>query len=156
VTVFHSSPRECEPAFICTPYVVDPQGRRRPTEGITQCPWAKGSERCRLKKPDWRERKAGPCMALRLIYCRSHSRHFTIYPMGHVPYSRMRVLPVDAAGHPIESSEDRLVGDREAAARWEGSWLRSGPGRLLRRAVAARALGRGPISTQLRRPAAMD
>jgi len=123
MTVCHRSDRESEPAFICAPYVGEAQGCRRPTERITQCPWAKGSERCRLKKHDWRERKTGPCMALRVFYCRIHNRHFTVYPMGHVPYSRMRVLPVDAAGHPIESVEDRVIGNQEAAARWEGSWF---------------------------------
>jgi hypothetical protein len=140
MTVCHNSPRESEPAFICTPYVTDAQGRLRPTEGITQCPRAKGAEQCRMKKHDWRERKTGPCIAVRLLYCRSHDRHFTVYPMGHVPYSRMRMLPVDVAGHPIDSSEDRKVDNQEAAVRWKGSWFRIGRGCLRGQAVAARAL----------------
>ena len=141
MTVCHNSPRESEPAFICAPYVTDPQGCLRPTEGIPQCPWAKGAERCRMKKHDWRERKTGPRITLRLIYCHSHNRHFTVYPMGHVPYSRMPMLPVDAAGHPIEKSEDGQIDNKEAAVRWEGSWFRSGCRRLRWPAVATRALG---------------
>jgi hypothetical protein len=102
--VCHNSHRESEcrtrssqegRAFLCCPYVGDEQGRYRPTEGISQCPSATGAERCCLKKHAWRERKTGPCVPLRLMYCRSHDRHFTVYPMGHVPYSRRRVLPVD-------------------------------------------------------------
>lgn len=167
-TVCHKSPQEGQPrngnaqrrsAFLCVPYVPDEQhqGRYRPTEGLTQCPWADTAEPCWLKQHDWRERKTGPCVSLRLMYCRSHGHHFTVYPMGHVPYSRQRVLPVDLAGHPVESSESKQrLRDQEAAARWQGSWFRSGRGRLLGSAVAARADGRVPTSGQLRWPAAMD
>lgn len=165
MTVCHKSHRESEPgsddarpgrAFLCTSYVADAQGQYCPTEGLTQCPWAKGAERCRLKKHDWRERKTGPCVPLRLMYCRSHDRYFTVYPMGHVPYSRSRVVPVDLAGHPVESSQAKRVSDQEAAERWEGSWFRSGRGCLRGPAVATRAHRRSPTSGHLRRPAAMD
>jgi len=94
-----------------------------------------------MKKHDWRERKTGPGIPLRLIFCRSHNRHFTVYPMGHVPYSRMPMLPVDVAGHPIERSEDRKIDNQEAAkVRWEGTWFRSGRGCVLGQAMATRAL----------------
>jgi len=170
--VCHKSPRECEsrsssstsgsstqqgPAFLCCPYVADEQGRYRPTEGITQCPSANGVERCHLRKHDWRERKTGPCVPLRLMYCRSHGRHFTIYPMGHVPYSRRRVLPVDLASHPVRTSKGKKVSAAQlAAARWEGSWFRSGGRCCFGPAVATGANGRGPISRHLRRSAPMD
>jgi hypothetical protein len=116
---------ETQHAFVCAPYVPDEQGRYRPAEGITQCPWADGRERCQLKKHDWRERKAGPCVPLRLMYCRSHGRHFTIYPIGHVPYSRRRVVPVDLAGHAVKSLDDNNKDSAElfSPARWEGSWF---------------------------------
>jgi hypothetical protein len=157
--VCHNSHRESEcrtrssqegRAFLCCPYVGDEQGRYRPTEGISQCPSATGAERCCLKKHAWRERKTGPCVPLRLMYCRSHDRHFTVYPMGHVPYSRRRVLPVDLAGHPVRTS------DGVSAARWEGSWFRSGGRCCFGSAVATRADGGGPLSRHLRRSTPMD
>jgi len=136
--VCHKSDQESEPrngdnqgrrSFVCAPYVPDEQGRSRPAEGMTQCPWADGRERCQLKKHDWRERKAGPCVPLRLMYCRSHGRYFTVYPIGHVPYSRKRVVPVDLAGHAVKRMDDNNKGLAEllSPARWEGSWFRGGP-----------------------------
>jgi hypothetical protein len=73
---------------------------------------------------------------VRVFFCWSHNRYFTIYPMGHVPYSRKGVLPVDLGGH-VAASED----DKEAASRWKGGWFRSGRGRLFGPAVAVRADG---------------
>jgi hypothetical protein len=93
-----------------------------------------------MKKHDWRERKTGPGVPLRVIFCHSHNRYFTVYPMGHVPYSRMAMLPVDAAGHPIERSEDEKADHEEAAVCWEGTWFRSSRGCVLGQAMATRAL----------------
>ena len=124
--------------FVCTPYVPDKQDRYRPVEGIPQCPWADGGKRCVLKKHAWRERKTGPCVPLRLMYCRSHGRHFTLYPIGHVPYSRRCVVPTDLAGHSVKSLEDnnKASAGPPFAAHWEGSWFRGGPGCCLGSAVA--------------------
>jgi hypothetical protein len=103
---------------------------------MSQCPWAGRAEHCRLNKHAWRDRKTGPCVPVRVFFCWSHNRYFTIYPMGHVPYSRKGVLPVDLGGH-VAASED----DKEAASRWKGGWFRSGRGRLFGPAVAVRADG---------------
>jgi hypothetical protein len=140
--VCHNSHRESEcrtrssqegRAFLCCPYVGDEQGRYRPTEGISQCPTATGAERCCLKKHAWRERKTGPCVPLRLMYCRSHDRHFTVYPMGHVPYSRRRVLPVGLAAvvGTSETTERFLHGLHTTISRWgrmKALYLDRGPG----------------------------
>lgn len=106
--------------FLCAPYVADQTGRFRPAEKITQCPWAKGSERCRLKKHDFRNRKTGPCIPIRVLRCRSHGRYFTVYPMGHVPYGREPIMAVDPRGYPVDESK------KQGVSRWRGSGFCSG------------------------------
>jgi hypothetical protein len=155
--VCHKSQVESQPpttlyaeAFLCAPYVSGSEdGRPRPAGEITQCLWAGSAERCRLNKHAWRDRKTGPCVPLRVFYCWSHERYFTVYPMGHVPYSRKPVLPVDLGGHVVASR------DEEAASGWKGGWFRSCRGRLFGPIVAARADRRGG-SRQPPQPTAMD
>jgi hypothetical protein len=106
--------RQREP-FLCAPYVADEKGKFHPAEKITQCPWARGSERCRLRKHDFRKRKTGPGIPLRILRCQSHGRHFTVYPIGHVPYGRQPVVAVDLGGYPVEAKE------KEGVARWRDS-----------------------------------
>jgi hypothetical protein len=108
-------------AFLCAPYVIGDQSRPRPAGDMSQCPWALDGESCRLNKHAWRDRKTGPCVALRIYFCWTHGRYFTVYPMGHVPYSRKPVLPVDFGGHVPAG----LGGKEEAASVWEESWFRS-------------------------------
>ena len=151
--VCHRSRREGESgvvgpqkrSFLCAPYVADEdqQGRYRPVQGISQCPRAARGDRCRLRKHCWRDRKTGPCVPLRVMYCRTHDQHFTIYPLAYVPYSRKRIAPVDLAGHPVRSSSSKKRSTGRTC--WEGSWFRSYRRRRRGTAVAVRA-GRGPNS----------
>ena len=108
------SPRQRE-AFVCAPYVADESGKFRPTEKITQCPWAKGSEPCRIRKHDFRRRKTGPGIPIRILRCRSHGLYFTVYPMGHVPCGRQPIAAVDLRGYPVD---DR---NKEGVAQWRES-----------------------------------
>jgi hypothetical protein len=47
--------------------------------------------------------------------CRSHGRHFTVYPLGYVPYGRQPVVAVDLGGYPVGGTE------KEGVARWRDS-----------------------------------
>lgn len=71
-------------------------------------------------------------MPVRVFFCWSHDYYFTVYPMGHVPYSRKRVLPVDLDGHVVESWDAK-----EAGSRWKGIWFRSSGRGLFGPAAAA-------------------
>jgi len=134
-TVCHTPEAEgqsrCKAAFLCVPYVAGEHTRPRPAGEMSECPWARDGESCRLNKHAWRERKTGPRIALRIFFCCSHGRYFTVYPMGHVPYSRKPVLPVDVGGHMPAG-----LNGKEAASCWEGSWFR-GRGRCLDGAAVA-------------------
>ena len=122
-------------AFLCVPYVADERGKFQPAGMVTECPVDSG-KRCRLRKHSWRRRKSGPCFPLRVLYCRRHGRYFTLYPIGHVPYSRQPLVPVDPSGHAISSAPN------EVKSRWEGSWFRGGGRCFVRAALASRANGR--------------
>jgi len=108
------SPRQREP-FVCAPYVADENGKFRPAEKITQCPWAKGSEPCRIRKHDFRGRKTGPGIPIRILRCKSHGLYFTVYPMGHMPYGRQAIAAVDLRGYPVDERK------KEGVARWRDS-----------------------------------
>ena len=122
--------------FLCAPYVADERGKYQPAGTLTECPVAKGAKRCRLRKHSWRRRKSGPCLPLRVLHCRRHSRYFTVYPIGHVPYSREPLVPVALSGHAIQRAEN------ESTSRWEGSWFRGGGRCFAWSALAARTGGR--------------
>ena len=66
----------------------------RPVEGISQCPSGRGDAPCQLSNHSWRRRKTGPCFPVRVLFCRTHGIHFTVYPHSFVPYSRERIAPV--------------------------------------------------------------
>ena len=55
-----------------------------------------------MVKHSFRNRKTGPEIALRILCCKVHGRHFTVYPTGHVPHGRQSIAPVDLRGDPIE------------------------------------------------------
>jgi hypothetical protein len=101
--------------FLCAPYVADESGKIRPAEKITQCPWAKGSEPCRMRKHDFRNRKTGPCIPIRILRCKSHGQYFTVYPMGHVPYERRPIAAVGLGGDAVEERK------KEGVTRWRDS-----------------------------------
>lgn len=72
---------------------------------IDRCPLARGGERCRIRQHDWRKRKTGPSVALRVLKCKSHRRAFTVYPPGYVPYGRQAWIPVDPRGYWVNEPE---------------------------------------------------
>ncbi len=84
--------------FLCAPYVTGAGGRLRPVEGIERCPLAPGDQVCELEQHSFRSRKTGPRFPLRIMHCVRHKVYFTVYPPGHVPYSRQAVAPVDERG----------------------------------------------------------
>jgi hypothetical protein len=55
---------------------------------------------CRIAHHHWRERKTGPESPVDVLRCATHGRAFTVYPIGHVPYGRAGVAPVDLGGTP--------------------------------------------------------
>ncbi len=115
--------------FLCAPYVTEGGGRPRPVEGLERCPLASAGEACELTRHSFRDRKTGPEFALRIFYCATHRRHFTVYPPGHVPYGRQAVAPVDERG--------RVVAPGQEAACWQGTLFCRSGGCGVWRAVAA-------------------
>ena len=101
--------------FLCAPYAADEGGVWHPVGAIPQCPWAEAHEPCQILRHDFRERKTGPEFPIQVLRCRTHTRYFTVYPAGHVPYGRVRMAPVDPGGHALE------VVEGEAAASWRGT-----------------------------------
>ena len=102
-------------SFLCAPYVADENGKFQPTEKITQCPWAKGAEPCRMRKHSFRGRKTGPGIPIRILRCKSHGQYFTVYPMGHVPYGRQPIVAVGLGGYLVDERK------KEGVARWRDS-----------------------------------
>jgi hypothetical protein len=87
---------------------------------------------------------------LTVLYCKVHERGFTLYPLGHVPYGRQRVAPVDlegratgVPGRPLhwrwtlfDAALDAADGDPWDRASAGGSrWWWSTQGRLLSRCL---------------------
>lgn len=132
----HGPEADAEPRpFLCAPYVVV-DGKARPVEGISRCPWARGGEKeCRLSPHSLRARKTGPQFPLRVMRCHFHDQYFTVYPLAFVPYARQRLAPVDVAGHPLQAPEgaSARLGRGE---RWRGTMFRG----------AAGGCGRGPVA----------
>jgi len=99
--------------------VAQDDGTLRPVEGISQCPSARGDAPCCLSKHTWRKRKTGPCFPVRVLLCRTHGGHFTVYPQSFVPYGRERIAPATrGAPEPTASTSAAWAGTVfEAAAR---------------------------------------
>jgi len=91
--------------FLSSPYTADESDRMTPSERIDQCPWASGGESCKIRKHDWRQRKSGPSIELRILRCLTHGHDFTVYPPGYVPYGRQVLVPVDLHGHLLSQLE---------------------------------------------------
>ena len=76
-----------------------------PADEFRHCPCADDDRPCRLKKHSFRARKTGPKFPLRVMYCHTHQRYFTVYPMGHIPYGRESVVALDPQGCPRDGEE---------------------------------------------------
>jgi hypothetical protein len=91
-------PRAGTREFLSADYVEDAAQRRlRPVEGIDRCPWSLDARRCIISKHNWRSRKTGPGFPVRILRCVTHSRYFTVYPVGFTPYARQRLSPLSSA-----------------------------------------------------------
>jgi hypothetical protein len=90
--------------FISAEYVADATTRElRPVEGIDRCPWSREGTACAISKHSWRSRKTGPGFPVRILRCETHSRFFTVYPLGFTPYARQRLTqPWSAAARRAE------------------------------------------------------
>lgn len=93
-----------ERPFLYTPYMADEAGQYRPSS-IDRCPFAAAGEPCQIQEHSFRDRKTGPKIPLRVLYCKQHGAHFTLYPPGYVLYGRSSLAAVDLAGKAIEVLE---------------------------------------------------
>ena len=84
----------------------------------------------------WRPRKTGPQIPLLVAQCLTHEVAFTVYPLGHVPYGRVAVVPVDRQGELVRVDsrasapgsaawESTIMGAAQHAAQ-KRAWPRSG------------------------------
>lgn len=53
---------------------------------------------CRIGVHHRRDRKTGPAFPIMVLQCYSHGHAFTLYPLGHFPYGRVAMAPVDLDG----------------------------------------------------------
>ena len=95
---------------------------------MEQCPLATADEECATTLNGFRGRKTGPRFPIQVMWCHRHDLSFTVYPLGFVPYGRVREAPVDVGGGVLEAS-----GTTSAAScdeRWSGTrFRRRGVGR---------------------------
>lgn len=77
------------------------------------CPLGADGSDCRLQKHSKRHRKAGPGFSLVVLVCTLHHRHFTLYPLGFVPYRRSRIAPVGEDGRVLSRPDAGLAGWEE-------------------------------------------
>jgi len=61
------------------------------------CPFGGDGRACRIGRHMKRERSCGPEIALVVAVCREHGVHFTLYPLGWVPYGREAVMDVSSS-----------------------------------------------------------
>lgn len=76
-----------------------------------------GDAPCCLWVDHRRARKTGPCFPLTVARCGPHSRAFTLYPPGHVPYGRIAVAPMSPDGALVQDapSGERTPGEAPVA-----------------------------------------
>lgn len=72
---------------------------------IRRCPSSSPGECASIAKDGRRRRATGPGFPLQVMKCASHG-HFTVYPMGWVPYGRTAVAPVSGSGDPLRGESD--------------------------------------------------
>ncbi len=125
--------------FVTTEYWFDEKGR--PTARMPEhCPMGADGSKCRIRKHSTRDRKTGPEHPLVVVKCIGHGIYFTLYPPGHVPYGRKRVVPDDAHGQdPWRRTQFKAAVE---AAAGEPAWSREpdgGPGWWTQRRQIERA-----------------
>lgn len=80
--------------YLISPYFIDSEGKMR-CEKPGSLPCGRDGEGCLVWNDTWRERKTGPEFSLLVVYCKTHDKHFTVYPPGHVPHGRKAIAPED-------------------------------------------------------------
>lgn len=90
--------------YIITPYHIDAHGCLQP-EFPDQCSYAPDGKSCQLSIDHYRDRKTGPCFPLCVVFCATHGIHFTLYPPGHAPHARQRLVPLAPDGSDILTQE---------------------------------------------------
>jgi hypothetical protein len=95
--------------FICAAYVDVGDERLEAVGDFSQCPCAEDDNPCPIKKHSYRTRKMGPRIPVRVFYCHTHQRYFTVYPMGHIPYGRKSLVPLDPSGWPRDGKESSIA-----------------------------------------------
>ena len=59
---------------------------------------------CRIGVHHLRDRKTGPAVPIAVLYCYTHGRAFTLYPLGPFPYGRAALAPVDSDDGPSRAA----------------------------------------------------
>lgn len=68
-----------------------------------------------------RDRKTGPRIPVTVLQCRTHRRAFTLYPLGHVPYGRLAVAPVELDGELRCSAQSEPPVDGKRPPAWRAT-----------------------------------
>ncbi len=97
--------------FVMVPYISDAAGHLAPVRP-RYCPESgQYEDACKLHAERWRRRLFGPGFKLLVLYCVTHGRSFTIYPVGWPPYARSPLIAVDHRG--------RLVAPEDGGNSWQ-------------------------------------
>jgi len=94
-------------SYVVTAYHSDEEGTlipNIPTQGPCSS-WEGGA--CRLGLHHKRSRKTGPCFPLWVMRCRTHQHAFTLYPLGHGPYSRQPLVVCSPDGERPQQEQGR-------------------------------------------------
>lgn len=133
--------KRCTPSVRDGPYFVGERGEWQPGLMPTRCPMAPTEDGpCQICLDHRRRRKTGPEFPIAVLACSTHDIRFTLYPSGHVPYGRERVVAVTPAGDAVSApapasdkatpapdwTRTRFAAVADAAA--GNLWPRSAPG----------------------------
>ena len=95
--MYHKDKKFASKLFIVTPYEPDINGALHPKFPL-KGPCCGDDNSCHIGVHHIRERKTGPRFPLTVIQCKTHNKHFTLYPPGHTPYGRKAIAPVAPDG----------------------------------------------------------
>jgi hypothetical protein len=107
---WHSAAARARPV-VTAPYGPE-EGRFVPLVLPATCPWSDyQSDPCSIARHHWRERKHGPAFRVLVLECEVHDHAFTLYPLGHVPYGRAAVAPVNTEGEVLRTKPSKPAND---------------------------------------------
>ena len=101
------------------PYTPNADNVLTPHIPLTGPCYKKDGQPCKIGVHHLRDRKTGPCLALTVIKCHTHKKHFTLYPPGYTPNGRKPVAPVATDGSRLccEEQPKAAVKDNSDGAR---------------------------------------